>query len=389
MISVRFDSKPIHLQFCSLICSFTCGAAAFHLWPLCLVQNVAASGIDADPSNNLQATADALPLSPGTAIANRAALVSPGNDVDFFSVALTTGDVLFGMTTPIADVPTTFDVPDTMAAVLSGGVYQTFDDDDFADELPNAGINLGSLFRYQATTTGPHHIGITGFGDYGFDGPDSGNSHSETGDYILTVGHIDPAVLGGDFEDTDPANDLSSGADLITLNPLTSAAVAVSELLDADVDFYEIRLSAGHVLSAMTAPLDDLSVSFDFPDTVLGLFDSNLTPLVANDDAGDFLHEEFPDLASDNPFDFGVFGSAIRAVIPADGVYYLGVTGFEDDNFLGDHIELGRYALLVSAIVIPEPSTFILQVISLYYVVIATASRRRRRTTGSFRFQQY
>ncbi len=111
--------------------------------------------------------------------------------------------------------------------------------------------------------------------------------------------------------------------------------MSVVELLENDVDFFALTLTAGQVLSAMTAPLDDLDFTFDYPDTVIGLFDSSGTQLVVNDDAGDEGYSDLdPDLGSDNPmFPDGIFGSAIRALIPADGTYYLGVTGFEDDDF--------------------------------------------------------
>ena len=125
--------------------------------------------------------------------------------------------------------------------------------------------------------------------------------------------------------------------------------MAVLQLGEGDVDFFRLDLKAGDVLSAMTAPLDDPGVSFDYPDTMLGLFDSSGTNLlVENDDAGDygesFLDE---DLASDFPFDGGVYGSALRAFIPVDGTYYLAVTGYEDYDFVGAHEEFGPYALLV------------------------------------------
>jgi hypothetical protein len=174
----------------------------------------------------------------------------------------------------------------------------------------------------------------------------------------VTAAVVTPSVLGGGFSDTDPANDTQAGADAIPSTP--GAYVSVMELLDNDVDFFALTLSAGQVLSAITAPLDDLPFvdpSFDFPDTVLGLFDSSGTELLVNDDAGIELPEPVPGVRSDNPFfpDEGIFGSAFRAVIPSDGVYYVGVTGYEDDNFVGDHAESGIYALLLGIAGDDEP----------------------------------
>ena len=292
---------------------------------------------------------------PGFAVSNRAALAAPGNDVDFFAVQLDEADVVFGMTTPLSSLPSTFEGPDTMASVHAFGSRATFSDDDFADELPFDGDVHGSLFRFQAPLPSTYYVGITGFEDEEFDGAASGTDHAEIGDYMFTAAVVTPSVLGGGFTDTDPANDTRPGADAIS--GLPGAEVSVVELLENDVDFFALTLTAGQVLTAMTAPLDDLDFTFDYPDTVIGLFDSSGTQLVVNDDAGDEGFSDLdPDLGSDNPmFPEGIFGSAIRALIPADGTYYLGVTGFEDDNFLGDHAESGLYALLVGVAGDDEP----------------------------------
>jgi hypothetical protein len=319
--------------------------------------STAAAQIDNDPANDEQVNGDDLGLLPGLAVSNRAAFIAPGGDVDFFPVQLSESDVVFGMTTPVAGLPSAFLVPNTMVSVHAFGSQATFSNDDQADELPAEAVNTASLFRFQAPLDSTYYVGITGFGDQEFDGAASGSTHGETGDYIFTTGVVTPSVLGGGFTDTDPANDTRLGADTIPGGP--GAHVAVLEL-DEDVDFFRLTLSAGQILSAMTAPLDDLTFSFAFPDTVLGLFDSSGTALVVNDDAGDEGASEIDrDLGSDEPlFPGEIFGSAVRAVIPSDGVYYLGVTGFEDDDFTGEHGEFGIYALLVGVASLdedPEP----------------------------------
>jgi hypothetical protein len=355
-----------------------CNSAALAII-LSLAWTAAASAqLDNDPLNNVAATADALPLAaPGTAIFNQATFAAGGNDVDFFQVPLAAGDVLLGMTVPIANLPTGFDVPDTIAAIFDGPTMRTFSDDDGANDPTVADIR-GSLFRFRADRSGIHHIGVSGFYDVEFDGAASGNVHEETGAYRILAGRVNRDVLGGGFTDTDPANQTTAGADLIVVPPTTHATVAVSRLLANDVDFYRLDLSAGDVLAAMTAPLTSLPTDYGAPDTMLGLFNSGGTLLLLDDDSGDTGNDADGVLASDHPFVSAagntIFGSALRAEITTSGTYYLGVTGFGDNNFVGTHGESGSYALLVG---VPEPSTVVLLVTSLAALAIVRQLRRQ------------
>ncbi|HEX2474630.1 MAG TPA: hypothetical protein VHK01_07790, partial [Lacipirellulaceae bacterium] len=352
----------------------------------------AAAQIDTDPANDSQSSADALSVPAGTAITNTAALAAPDNDVDFFTVELNMGDTLLGMATPIASLPADFDVPDTMASVLSGGIPLTFSDDDGSNETPDTGMGRGSMFRLVAPSSGTYHIGVTGFEDYELDGNVSGDPHVEAGPYVLTVGRFNAENSGGAFVDTDPANNVRAGADSISSAAFT-AQVGIGELLAGDVDFYRLNLREGQFLSAMTAPLGDMPNSFRSPDTMLGLFEENGTPLIVGDDAGDDSESPIhPSLASDSPYvtdENGfpeLFGSGIRALIPADGVYYLGVTGYPDDDFVGDHNEVGRYAMLIGvAAEIPEPTTLtaIVVCIALTVIVLPQLTALRRPAASS------
>lgn len=309
--------------------------------------------VDTDPANDSQSSADALPVPAGQATTNAAALASPGNDVDFFTVELSMGDTLLGMTTPVVNMPDDFDAPDTMMSVFSAGVPLTFSDDEGSNETPSTGNGRGSMFRLVAPSSGTYHIGVTGYEDYELDGGASGNPHVDAGAYLLTIGRFNSDDPGSAFVDTDPANDTRAGADPIASAPFT-AQIGIGELLAADVDFYRLDLREGQFLSAMTAPLGEMPHSFRSPDTVLGLFDETGTPLIVGDDAGDHSESPIhPFLTSDSPYATDedgfpeLYGSGIRALIPADGTYYVGVTGYQDDDFAGNHIEVGRYALLI------------------------------------------
>jgi hypothetical protein len=345
---------------------------------LTLIAAAPAAAIDTEPLNNSQLTADSLALSaPGTAVSNFAQLGGAGGDVDFFQTPLDAGEVLFGMVTPLAGLPTSFTPPDTVVGVFDDTGARTFNEDDDAGELADIELGYGSVFRFLSPAAADYRIGVSGSSDYEFDGAASGESHTETGGYVLTAGRVDPAVPGGGFVDTDPANQTAAGADLISLTPGTARA-AVAELGDADVDFFRVDLHAGDALSAMTAPLNDLGATFNAPDTLIGLFDSSGTNLLAaNDDSGGYssiiafdpvtgeIVQISPDLSSDFPGDqFGGLGSALRALIPVDGTYYLAVTGAFDDGFSGAHFETGAYALLVG-LAVPEPGSALLATVAI------------------------
>jgi len=344
---------------------------------LALIASNQAAAVDSEPLNNSQLTADSLPLLlAGTAVSNLAQLGGQSGDVDFFQAPLAAGEVLFGMVTPLAGLPDGFWSPDTIVSVFDGTAPRTFSDDDFASELPDFGGGLGSLFRFESPATAVYQVAVSGFGDYEFDGAATGDSHTESGSYVLTAGRVNPAIGGGGFLDTDPANQTAAGADLIGVTPGT-ARVAVLQLGESDVDFFRLDLKAGDVLSTMTAPLDDLGTSFDYPDTLLGLFDSSGTNLlVVNDDAGWEFDNHYP-LASDFPYAGGIYGSALRALIPEDGTYYLAVTGFGDDDYAGTHAEFGAYALLVG-VAVPEPGTASLGVMALAAGGMGFAMKRKR-----------
>ena len=282
----------------------------------------------------------------------------------FFSLGtLDEGTVALGITTPLADLPFSFDFPDTIVATFLEDAFGpgapallTINDDSSADDNLDDD-NLSSLYRFEAPETGEYTVGVTGFPNFFF-----GDPHDEEGDYLLTTGEVDPSSLGGDFADTDGVNETIAGADPLPLADFESkiAVNTLADIPDGDVDFYAIDLTAGDVLTAMTAPLEE---AFDFPDTVLFLFD----------EAGDFLLDD--DESGDDESDFTEAigphdgqGSAFHFLAPADGTYYLAVTGFPggEDDLIVPHAEVGDYALLVSRVrVIPEPATGLLLTLGL------------------------
>lgn len=127
-----------------------------------------------------------------------------------------------------------------------------------------------------------------------------------------------------------------------------------------DVDFFAIALSESDILTAITTPLGDVPDGFGIPDTAIGVFDGLGTLLLFNDDAGD------------DSGDADEYGSAIRFLAPETAIFFIGITGYDDPDFLGSSSEVGDYALTVS--VVPEPATMVL-LASCSLLVL----RRRRR----------
>ena len=261
--------------------------------------------------------------------------MNPG-DVFTWDMPLPAGGVLMAMSTPLNG-----GVPDTMLGAFDpDDNLLAFNDDDGGDS--NASLELASAIRMLAPAQGTFSLRLTGYDDFGFSG-----AHSESGPFAMTFGTV-PASPGGDFADS-AGNGSPASADALGISG-GQAAIARNSFGTAggDVDFYAVFLHAGETLNAMTAALED--PNFLLPDTVMGVFDTDgATQLVVNDDGG--THD--PDGG-----DVTDYSSVVRFVAPADGIYYLAVTGYGDFDFVGDHSEVGDYGLMVS--IVPEPASLAL-----------------------------
>ena len=163
----------------------------------------------------------ALPVSAGGLSSSVQKQTMSPNETHFFPLGeLSPGEVAFGITTPVAGLPGNFDTPDTELATFfeddvgPGDILffiLTYNDDSLADTNTVAGDSFGSLFRLESPVQDRFTVGVTGFADT-FENV----GHGEQGDYLLTLGHVDPSSLGGDFPDNDTANDTLAGADLLT-----------------------------------------------------------------------------------------------------------------------------------------------------------------------------
>lgn len=142
-------------------------------------------------------------------------------------------------------------------------------------------------------------------------------------------------VAHGAFIDTEPNNNMPSGADYLGVFGDGDARVIVASLFPNDIDWFRIDVDTDipGFLTTITFPLTNPNNN---PDTVLGVFDADLNLLGMNDDGTDS------------------FGSAVRLPALPAGSYFIAVSGNPDTQFTGQHSQSGFYALTVS-FVIPTP----------------------------------
>jgi len=169
--------------------------------------------------------------------------------------------------------------------------------------------------------------------------------------------------------DQEPSNDsIATAAIQMTAGSTIQSDAGVFTFAPGggDTDYLGIGgLVAGDIVTMVTTPLDDPPDLQD-PDTIVGLFNASETMLCLFDDA---FNNEL------DTFLMG-YGSLCRFEIPADGDYFVGVTGYSADPFDGLHFEEGAYAVAVMVVPLPEPSA-LLQWLSGALGVTALASRRR------------
>jgi len=155
---------------------------------------------------------------------------------------------------------------------------------------------------------------------------------------MLSLAHA-PAGASPLVDDEDANDSIDTAGIQAPREVDTSAYAGEFNLGASDVDFVGLGpLVEGDVITAITTPLED--EFFYSPDTALGVFDAAGDLLLFNDDAGD-----------------SGFGSGLRFTVKSDGPHFLGVTGWEDEEFMGFHEEEGDYGLTFSVIPVLLPNS--------------------------------
>jgi hypothetical protein len=224
-----------------------------------------------------------------------------GKDVDLYRIDVTAGQVLYARTSqPAGGAPmSTYLRLFTAAGVqlaLSGPYY-------YPPYGPYANIT-----EFKFTSSGTYYIGVSGAYNYGYNPnvPGSG-SIASTGDYRLDLTLVTPTPDAvGDTLAT--ALDTAAGPADGTY-PLPAAKIGDGLYLSKDVDLYKFTAKAGQTVTAATAmPAGGQSMA-----TLLRLFNS------AGQTLGYAYPYSYPGYSS--------YATLRNVVLPADGTYYIGVSG--------------------------------------------------------------
>ncbi len=184
------------------------------------------------------------------------------------------------------------------------------------DDSSVLGTGLGSGLQVTGNPDGTLHLIVSGFSDFDFDGLSDGGTtpHQQTGDYTLFL--LDGGIPGD--------------VDVFAFTGLTAGDSYVAE-----------------TFSGATGSI---------PDTVLGWF-NDLGVLVATDDDG-----------GDGTL------SQMEVTVPSSGTLFLGVSGYADFGFVGQHNASGSYELTLEAVPVPEPTGICL----IAWAMLGIGLRRRR-----------
>lgn len=165
----------------------------------------------------------------------------------------------------------------------------------------------------------------------------------------VAIANLDP-ILEVEPNDTFGTAQFLGGSELFAEN----GGFSVLAFLGADdVDFYTIDLVANELY---TVSVFDFTPGDPFDnDSILGIFNPDGTLFLFDDDGGPG------------------FLSAIAFTVPKAGRYAFTVSGFGDNDFIGEHGEEFDYLLVVGSTV-PAPGA-----LALLAIAGLSAARRRRR----------
>lgn len=179
--------------------------------------------------------------------------------------------------------------------------------------------------------------------------------------FVLACSAIAGLACAQNIFDTSGNTTMGTASVITRLNQGFFSGIGVGNLNPAnDVDFYSIHLYQNDLLTVAITPLMNHLTS---PEVELGLFDGS----------GHLLSLD----AGNSGNGFQALGSTVAS---ADGTYFIGVTGYGDDGFVGHHTQQGQYQIVVGVSPVPEPAS-----IAALGVGLVCVARRRRSTKGGIR----
>jgi hypothetical protein len=289
----------------------------------------AAAAVVAESEPNARGTPDLVPatgLAPFASVYPNGSMLVTGslgaNDVDFYSLQLSAGQLLLVGAFDAAGGELT----DTRIGVFFEA--PSANDPAHPPEAENDDGGPGFLSRLAVPIgqSGTWKIGVTGFRDVGYTGNHlEGRSAPVAYRLALAVTTATPPRT-----ETEPANDAAATGDLLP----PGGAVLRGALAPGDVDWSAIELATGE--DATVALFDLRSGALESPageltDTRLVLRDAGALTVAENDDGGP-----------------GFLSNAAHT--PAAGRHRIGVSGYRDFDFDGDHLTGPvDYALVVAS----------------------------------------
>jgi hypothetical protein len=254
---------------------------------------------DFDPFNDNTSGASFLNFARENIIIGRGEL-SPG-DLDYWGVNLSAGQSLLIVTTPLGNVPFSFNTPDTIVSVRNVGDAALAANDDAGNDSGFAAIR-GSVLRFRAPAAGTYYIRVEGF---------NGN---QTGPYAIAFADVTSSVA--DWSET--FNDDLAFADVIPIAEL-GPSVGQAGTENPAVDFYSIDLNAGDIIIASGVPLANLPTDWSIP---------NLNLIVYATDGATILLQSVNDLGDNFPFTsfLNNGGATVRFRAPGAGRYHFLIT---------------------------------------------------------------
>jgi hypothetical protein len=288
----------------------------------------AAAAVVGESEPNGRGTPDAVPssgLAPFASVyPNGSALLRgtlAAGDVDFYVLQLSAGQLLL--------IGAFDDAGGELHDTRIGVFFEspTANDPNVPPEAENDDGGPGFLSRIAVpiTQSGTWKIGVTGHRDAAYTG-DHLEARGGPIAYRLAVA-VTPATPPR--TETEPANDEAAAGDLLP----PGGGVLRGALAPGDVDWARLELAAGEdvTISLFDLRSGPVSPAGELTDTRLALQDASGTSLAANDDGGP-----------------GFLSNLFRT--PGLGQHRIGVTGFRDFEFDGDHLTgPADYALVVAS----------------------------------------